>query len=52
MEAAESILERVVAFILQNQLIPRFSTALTLWILSMVKNLCKSHGYGNRLHVL
>lgn len=32
MEAAEPVLKRVVAFILQNQLIPIFAPALTPWI--------------------
>lgn len=37
MEATEPVLERVVAFILQNQLIPRFATVLTPRITSIMK---------------
>lgn len=37
MEATEPVLERVVAFILQNQLIPRFATTLTPRITSIMK---------------
>ena len=52
MEATEPVLERMVAFILQNQLIPRFATVLTPRITSIMKPSMHSPGHGNGLHVL
>lgn len=42
MEAADPVIKRVVAFILQNQLIPTFATALTPWIISVMKQSMQS----------